>query len=170
MAKHLTSVRRGIQYQDLVAAEALLDMIFHNDQEIPLWVSLENRAGGTFDDVVVGYPGRVVWRQVKGAANPGAEPLTIASLAAVDPRRKKSLIAGFAESYRKIIQSGSSFELELVTTACMQLIASRIASRVRSKDARLIVGWSKVGDTGCAGARGVGTGAVAPAAVKQTNF
>jgi len=114
MAKRLSSVRRGIQYQDLVAAEALLDMVFH-DQDVPLWVMLENRAGGSFDDVVVGFPNRVVWKQVKWAANPGAEPLTIDSLTEVDSRRKKALIANFAESYRQITQRGESIQLELIT-------------------------------------------------------
>ena len=100
MAKRLSSIRRGIQYQDLVAAEVLLDMVLQ-DQEVPLWLSLENRVGGTFDDVVVGYVDRVVWKQVKWAANPGAEPLTVAGLASVDPRRKTCLITGFAGSYRR---------------------------------------------------------------------
>ena len=47
---------------------------------------------------------------MKWSANPGAEPLTVSSLTAVDPRRKKSLVAGFAESYRRIVQNGSSFQ------------------------------------------------------------
>jgi hypothetical protein len=136
MAKRLSSIRRGIQYQDLVAAEVLLDMVFH-DQEIPLWAALENRAGGTFDDVVVGYPDFVVWKQVKWAANPGAEPLTVASLASADPRRKRSLIAGFAESYRTILQSGSSFQLEFITNRSgdseFQRLLSGSTSKIKSR-------------------------------------
>jgi hypothetical protein len=132
VAKRLSTIRRGIRYQDLVAAEALLDMVLHG-QEIPLWVALENRVGGKFDDVVVGYPDRVVWKQVKWSANPGAEPLTVSSLTAVDPRQKKSLVAGFAESYRRIVQNGSSFQLDFITNRSADSEFQRLLSGSPSK-------------------------------------
>src|SRR5579862_8070107 len=96
MAKRLKSIRSGIEYQDLIAAEAALEMMAEHESP-PIWISLENRHGGSFDDVVVTYPGTVVWKQVKWAENPGSEPLTIASLASRNSR-KKPLIQAFAES------------------------------------------------------------------------
>ena len=131
MAKRLKSIRRGIEYQDLVAAEAALEMVTENESP-PIWISLENRRGGSFDDVVVGYPQRIVWKQVKWAENPGSEPLTIDSLASRDSR-KKPLIQAFAESYAKIAGQGSEFHLELVTNRALDSEFQRFVTGPNSR-------------------------------------
>src|SRR5690348_14802456 len=112
--KKLASIRRGITYQDLVAADALLEMVV-NDESPHVWVALENRHGGSFDDVVVVYPALVVWKQVKWAENPGADPLTIDYLAKVTRGRKKPLIQSFAASFSKLRAGRAKFRLELIT-------------------------------------------------------
>lgn len=112
MVKRLASVRRGIRYQDLVAAESLLEMVNGCDNP-PSSIQLEDRRGGSFDDVVATYPDKVVWKQVKWAQHPGAEPLTIDSLASQG--KGQSLIQKFAESYLKVRESGRPFQLELIT-------------------------------------------------------
>jgi AAA ATPase-like protein len=114
MAKRLRSIRRGIRYQDLVAAEAILDMVLDSNAP-PDWVMLENRQGGSFDDVVVGYPDQVVWKQVKWSEHPGAEPLSVETFAELTTRRKHSLICAFADSYRKVVAQGLACRLEFVT-------------------------------------------------------
>lgn len=113
MGKRLASIRRGIRYQDLVAAEALLEMV-NGDPDPPLSVRLEDRRGGSFDDVVVIYADRVVWKQVKWAQHPGAEPLTIESLSASE-RGRKPPIRKFADSFRQISSESQACELELIT-------------------------------------------------------
>lgn len=113
MAKRLTTIRRGIRYQDLVAAEALLDMI-DGCASPPLSVRLEDRRGGSFDDVVLSFHDHVVWKQVKWAQNPASEPLTIDSLCTKQPG-SRPLIAKLAKSFLAISADNSSYELELVT-------------------------------------------------------
>jgi hypothetical protein len=131
MAKRLKSIRRGIEYQDLVAAEAALEMVTAHESP-PIWIALENRRGGTFDDVVVAYPGRVVWKQVKWAENPGSEPLTIDSLATGDSRTKP-LIQAFAGSHVKITAQGSEFQLELITNRALDSEFQRFVSGTNSR-------------------------------------
>jgi len=41
MAKRLESIRSGIEYQDLVAAEAALEMVDEHESP-PIWVSFRN--------------------------------------------------------------------------------------------------------------------------------
>jgi hypothetical protein len=113
MSKRLSTIRRGIEYQDLVAAEALLELV-NGDPSRPVSVSLEDRRGGSFDDVVVTYADRVAWKQIKWAQNPGAEPLTIDGLAESEPNQR-SMIRKFADSFRQISKDGRNFELELIT-------------------------------------------------------
>lgn len=114
MGKRLKSIRRGILYQDLVAAEAMLSMVTEADAP-PVSVSLEDRAGGTFDDVVVRYADRAVYQQVKWAENPGAEPLTIDFLTSLNRSRRTPLIKSFADSYSLLQASGAAFRAELIT-------------------------------------------------------
>ncbi|UUO05324.1 ATP-binding protein [Blastopirellula sp. J2-11] len=130
-SKTLSTIRRGIRYQDLVAAESLLEMLT-DDVSPPLWIMLENRAGGTFDDVVIGYPNQVVWKQVKWSQNPGSEPLTIHTLAKQSRQRQTALISSFAESYRRITKDGTSFELEIVTNRSLDSEFQRFVSGTRS--------------------------------------
>lgn len=134
MGKRLASVRRGIRYQDLVAADCLLDMV-NGCENPPSSVQLEDRRGGSFDDVVATYPDKVVWKQVKWAQHPGAEPLAIDSLTAGN--KGKSLIRKFAESYLKVQGSGKPFELEFITNRSLdgelrQLLNGR-NSKVKAK-------------------------------------
>ena len=56
--KKLATVRKGIRYQDLISAEALLDLLGAADQNPPIWVKLECNESGKFDDVVIGFPSR----------------------------------------------------------------------------------------------------------------
>jgi len=114
MAKRLQPIRHGIRYQDLVAAEAMLDMVF-DPNALPQWVMLENRQGGAFDDVVVGYLDQVIWKQVKWAEHPGAEPLSVETFTELKSGRKQPLIHAFADSYRRVITDGLAFRLEFVT-------------------------------------------------------
>ena len=136
MGKRLKSIRAGIRYQDLVAAEALVEMVIERDCP-PIWVSLENRSGGAFDDVVVGYPEHVVWKQVKWAENPGAEPLTIDTLSATSRKRKTPLIKSFVDSYEQIRDEGKEFRLELITNRApdpeFQKYLNGRTSRIKTK-------------------------------------
>lgn len=111
MPKRLGSIRKGIRYQDLVAAEALL-MLVNGEPNPPRAVRLEDRKGGSFDDVVLDYADRTVWKQVKWAQNPGAEPLTIDSLAHRRQGRSSS-IRKFAQSFQRI--SKNACELQFIT-------------------------------------------------------
>lgn len=97
--KTLGSIRAGIDYQDLIAAESLLKMV--DAGEPPLSVSLEDRRGGKFDDVVEWYADRTVWQQVKWAEHPATSPFTLDGMANAAPGRKVSLIKGFAASYQR---------------------------------------------------------------------
>ena len=112
--KKLATVRKGIRYQDLVAAEALLDLLVTTDQHPPIWVKLECKDSGKFDDVVIGFSDREVRRQVKWAANPGAEPLAIDEFSKTNSNRKTSWIAGYAKSWETAIESDVDYELEFV--------------------------------------------------------
>ena len=112
--KRLASIRRGIRYQDLVACEAILDL-FGDSTDIPMWVELERPASGKFDDVVIGYASKVIYRQVKWAAHPGGQPLTIDHFSSTSANRKTPLIESYADSWAKINSSGQVFELEFVT-------------------------------------------------------
>lgn len=131
MQKRLTAIRRGIRYQDLVAAEALLDMV-NGCTSPPLWVRLEDRRGGSFDDVVVGFHDRVVWKQVKWAQNPGSEPLTIDFLCAKQ-RGSAPLISKLAKSFLAIRAEGSACELELVTNRAADAEFQRYLTGKRAK-------------------------------------
>lgn len=113
MAKRLSTIRGGILYQDLVAAEAILDMVA-GGVDAPLWVRLEDRRGGTFDDVVVGYSERTVWRQVRWAQNPGSEPLTVETLCK-KKGRQRSLLAKLFQSFLALRQNEGAIDLELLT-------------------------------------------------------
>lgn len=135
MASRLTPIRHGIEYQDLIACEALLDLV-SGDERSPDWVSLENSDGGKFDDVVMGFADRVVWKQVKWAANPGAEPLTIDFLAK-SQKGGTPWIAKLASSVGQIERLGEEFELELITNRAMdselRSLLAGSTSRVKSK-------------------------------------
>lgn len=61
--KRAASIRSGFKYQDYMAAESALRMMIGDDG--PLCIELENRRGGTFDDLVEYYPDRTVWQQIK---------------------------------------------------------------------------------------------------------
>jgi hypothetical protein len=148
MQKRLTAIRRGIRYQDLVAAEALLDMV-NGCTSPPLSVRLEDRRGGSFDDVVLSFHDRVVWKQVKWAQNPGSEPLTIDSLCA-KKRRSTPLISKLAKSLLSISADGFTCELEFVTNRsadtefqrCLSGKRSKIKRRLnKSQQARLNKAW-----------------------------
>lgn len=136
-SKALSSIRRGIRYQDLVAAESLVSMVL-DDEPRPVWVMLENRNGGTFDDVVVGFHNLVVWKQVKWSQNPTAEPLTIRALAAVGAKRRTPLIKSFATSHRRIVAKGTPFRLDFVTNRALdsdfQQIVAGPTSRIKDKN------------------------------------
>ena len=112
--KRLASIRRGIRYQDLVACEAVLDL-FGSGSNTPMWVELEKASSGKFDDVVVGYPSKIVHRQVKWAANPGGQPLTLGHFSSTTTKRKTALVKAYSESWSQIKLSGQTFELEFVT-------------------------------------------------------
>ncbi|RCS46489.1 ATP-binding protein [Bremerella cremea] len=131
-SKTLRSIRRGIRYQDLVAAESLIAMVTDDDSP-PLWVMLENRAGGTFDDVVVGYPKLVVWKQVKWSQSPGSNPLSIQAFAERYGKRRTALISSFARSYRLITESGMPFELEIVSNRSLDSNFQRFVTGPRSR-------------------------------------
>lgn len=152
MAKRLQTIRRGIEYQDLVAAQAILEMVTTYVAP-PTWISLENRRGGSFDDVVVAYADRVVWKQVKWAANPGSEPLTIDSLASRTSRRRTPLIRAFADSYDQFATDGKNFHLEFITNRApdaefRRLLTgsdSRIKQRLaKAQQRRLDVVWRQL--------------------------
>jgi energy-coupling factor transporter ATP-binding protein EcfA2 len=151
LAKRLATIRRGIRYQDLVAAEALVDMLTGGSQP-PLSVRLEDRRGGAFDDVVVTYGDRVVWKQVKWAQHPGADPLTIDSLSSAK-RGKKPAIRRFADSFVQVSGASDPCELELITNRSpdsefRQLISSRTsrlkARLTKAQYDRLSSSWSTV--------------------------
>ena len=112
--KKLATIRKGIDYQDLIAAEAILDML-KGDTGVPVWVKLECRESGKFDDVVIRYPDREVRRQVKWAANPGAEPLTLDTLSSVTSSRKTPLIKGYCNSWKEALKHEIECELEFIT-------------------------------------------------------
>lgn len=148
MAKRLTAIRRGIRYQDLVAAESLMDMI-NGCALPPQWVRLEDRQGGSFDDVVVGFSVHAVWKQVKWAQNPTSEPLTIDFLCNKQ-RGKSTLIAKLAKSFLAIRDSGSTCKLEFVTNrsadAELRAIISGQTGKVKARltrvqQARLSATW-----------------------------
>ena len=111
--KTLASVRAGISYQDLIAAESLLAMI--DSPEPPTAVTLEDRRGGKFDDVAEWYPTRTIWKQVKWSEHPASEPFTLNGMATPAPNRKTSLVAGFAASYGKLKGVGGDLEFHLIS-------------------------------------------------------
>ena len=150
MGKRLSSIRKGIRYQDLVAAEGLLEMVV-GEHSPPLTVRLEDRRGGSFDDVVVTYADRVVWKQVKWAQNPGAEPLTIELLTQADKGGIPS-IRKLANSFRQIVVEGRACELELITNRSPDMefrqfldgANSRLKSRLTKKQrSRLSLTWKE---------------------------
>ena len=141
MSKRLESVRSGIRYQDLVAAESLLEMV-NGTPNAPTSVRLEDRQGGSFDDVVVVYADRVVWKQVKWAQNPGSGPLTVASLAESQPR-KTSLILKFAKSYQEIVKSADDFHLELITNRSPDSEFKKLVSGTTSRLKQRLTGKQK---------------------------
>lgn len=137
------------RYQDWIAAEAILDLLARKPDS-PIWVEIENPSSGKFDDVVVGYPGRVVHRQVKWAANPGAEPLAIDEFSKVIANRKVPLIKSYAESWALIQGNGQVFELEYLTNRSadsefQQILngsTSKIKIKLNSKqDSKLDITW-----------------------------
>ncbi len=131
--KKLATVRKGIKYQDLIAAEALLDLLGSQCQNPPSWVKLECKESGKFDDVVIAFPGREVRRQVKWAAHPGAEPLTIDEFSKTSSNRKTSLIAGYAKSWKSALESGVEFELEFLTNRSADTEFQKLLSGNNSK-------------------------------------
>ena len=134
--KRLASIRRGIRYQDLVACEAVLDL-FGSGSNTPMWVELEKASSGKFDDVVVGYPSKIVHRQVKWAANPGGQPLTLGHFSSTTTKRKTALVKAYSESWSQIKLSGQTFELEFVTNRApdseFQGFLSGQSSKIKTK-------------------------------------
>ncbi|AMV35278.1 hypothetical protein VN12_24345 [Pirellula sp. SH-Sr6A] len=147
--KRLSTIRKGIRYQDWIAAEAILDLLARKPDS-PIWVEIEKPSSGKFDDVVVGYPGKVVHRQVKWAANPGAEPLAIDEFSKVSANRKVPLIKSYVESWALIQGNGQVFELEYLTNRSadsefQQILngsTSKIKIKLNSKqDSKLDITW-----------------------------
>lgn len=109
--------REGDDYQDLIAAELMIESLEHSDRYA--WIKVEADEAGALDDVTARRrDGTFVYRQVKFAVDPAVSLADWDYLTKREKGAKKllpSLLERWQRALRALVSSGSIHEASLVT-------------------------------------------------------